>query len=109
MTFLQPYLLWGLPLVLVPVIIHLINRLRHKPQPWAAMMFLIAANRASTSHARLRQWLVLLFRVLAVLALVLFLSRPIAGGWLAARRIGRCHPWGGDGFDPVPARSCSSR
>ena len=64
MTFLQPYLLWGLPLVLVPVIIHLINRLRHKPQPWAAMMFLIAANRASTSHARLRQWLVLLFRVL---------------------------------------------
>lgn len=24
------------------------------------------------------------------------------GGWLALKRIGRCHPWGGDGFDPVP-------
>ena len=24
------------------------------------------------------------------------------GGWLAARRIGRCHPWGGHGVDPVP-------
>ncbi|MSU27660.1 MAG: hypothetical protein CK546_00915 [Pedosphaera sp.] len=82
MTFLQPFLLWGLPLVLVPVVIHLINRLRHKPQPWAAMMFLLQATRASTSHAKLRQWLVLLFRTLAILALLLFIARPLAGGWL---------------------------
>lgn len=26
----------------------------------------------------------------------------LAGCWLAARRLLRCHPWGGDGFDPVP-------
>lgn len=24
------------------------------------------------------------------------------GGWLATRRICRCHPWGGHGVDPVP-------
>ena len=24
------------------------------------------------------------------------------GGWLTLKRIGRCHPWGGHGHDPVP-------
>ena len=81
MTFLQPIILWGLPLALVPVIIHLLNRMRYRSVNWAAMMFLLRQNRASTRYAKLRQLLILACRVLAVAALVLAIARPLAGSW----------------------------
>lgn len=27
---------------------------------------------------------------------------PIKGLWLTVKRLSRCHPWGGSGYDPVP-------
>ena len=82
MSFLQPWLLLGLPLVALPIIIHLINQRRFQTVRWGAMMFLLAANRMSRGYARIRQWLIMAFRMAAIAALIFAISRPMASGWL---------------------------
>src|SRR5688572_3061456 len=89
MSFLQPFLLVALPLVGLPILIHLINQRRFQTIRWAAMMFLLAANRMSRGYARLRQWLILLFRMLAIAGLIFAVSRPLATGWVGLAAGGR--------------------
>ena len=84
MGFLQPLALIALPLIGLPILIHLINQYRHRTIPWAAMMFLMSAKRMSKGMARLRHFLILLMRVLAVAALIFVVSRPLSGGWLGS-------------------------
>jgi hypothetical protein len=89
MSFLQPIMLWALPLAALPILIHLINQRRYQTTRWAAMMFLLAAHRMSRGYARLRQWLILLMRVLAVAGMIFVIGRPLASGWLGLAAGGR--------------------
>jgi hypothetical protein len=82
MSFLQPWLLIALPLFLIPLIIHLVNQWRYQTKQWGAMMFLLAANRMSRGYAKLRQWLILAMRMLAIAGLIFAIARPLASGWL---------------------------
>lgn len=81
MTFLEPLLLWSLPLALLPIIVHLLNLRRHKRVEWGAMRFLFEATQQRRGQTRLRHLLILLMRVLAVAALLFVICRPMAGRW----------------------------
>ena len=53
MSFLQPLLLAALPIAALPILIHLINQRRFQTIRWAAMIFLLAANRIDRKSTRL--------------------------------------------------------
>lgn len=82
MSFLQPIMLFALPLIALPIVIHLINQYRYRTIEWAAMYFLLTANKMSRGYARIRQWLILLLRTLAIAGLIFAISRPLASGWM---------------------------
>ena len=76
--FLHPQLaLAGGAAALIPVIIHLINRRRHRRVRWAAMGFLLAANRRSLRRIRFEHWTLLLIRMAVIVLLGLAVARPI--------------------------------
>lgn len=83
MTALSGMFLWLLPLALLPVMIHLLNRLRYQTVRWAAMMFLRTADRDASRRAKIRQWLILAARCLMLLLFLLALARPQSRGRLA--------------------------
>jgi hypothetical protein len=83
MSFLQPWMLAAIPLIAIPIVIHLVNQRRFQTVPWGAMRFLLEANRMSSGYTRLRQWLILAIRTLVILALILVAARPLTSGLLA--------------------------
>ena len=78
--FLYPALTLGFLFVAMPLLVHLINMLRHRRQRWAAMDFLLASYRKQKKWIRLRQLLLLLSRLAVATLLIALLCGWTGGG-----------------------------
>ncbi len=74
----------GTAAVSLPIIIHLLNRRRFRTVQWAAMDFLLEADRKNRRRVQLEHLILLLLRCLAVLLLGIMLARPFMPGMLAS-------------------------
>jgi len=95
-AFVTPGLAWaGAGAVAAPILIHLLARRRFKRIRWAAMDFLIDAERRNRRRIRMEEWILLALRCLAVFLLGLLVARPFitpsgfASAWGGSRRIER--------------------
>jgi hypothetical protein len=75
--FLYPLFLFGLAAASLPVLIHLLNRRRLKRIKFPAVRFILLSQKRISRSYRLRHWLLLALRTLAVLCLALLLANPI--------------------------------
>ncbi len=76
MSFLAPWMLFGLVLASAPIIIHLLNRRRFLRVDWAPMKYLKLTLKSNRRRLRLEQWLLLAVRTLLVVAVVLAVAEP---------------------------------
>lgn len=83
MSFLVPALLAGLLAVAIPIIVHLVQRERARVVAFPSLMFLRRIPNQSVKRRAIRNWPLLILRVLAVALLALAFARPLLTGGLA--------------------------
>lgn len=87
-------LLGGIGLLALPIIIHLLNKRKFRTLDWAAIEFLLEADKVNRRRIRIENLLLLLLRCVAILLIALLLARPFrpqtfAGGALQSVRFER--------------------
>ena len=80
MSFLNPLFLFGLLAAAIPVVIHLFTRRRPKEIRFPSLEFLSEVNQSEIRRLKLKQWLLLILRTLAIAALALAMARPALRG-----------------------------
>ncbi len=77
MTFLNPFFLFGLLAIAVPIALHLFDLQRPKKMIFTNVAFLREIIQQQSSARRLKHWLILLARILFIIFLVLAFAQPI--------------------------------
>ncbi len=76
-AFLSPNILWLLSLLILPIIVHLFNFRLYKTIHFNNVHLLKEIKKDKQSKNRLKQWLILLFRMLTISALVIAFAQPV--------------------------------
>jgi uncharacterized membrane protein len=76
MTFLNPAILFGLLAASIPILIHLLNLRKLKKIEFSTLIFLKELQKNKIRKIKIKQWLLLLLRVLLILFIVLAFARP---------------------------------
>ena len=76
MTFLNPFVLFGLAAAAVPVLLHLLNLRKLRTVEFSSVRFLKELQKTSMRRLRFRQILLLILRTLLIIAVVMAFSRP---------------------------------
>lgn len=76
-SFLNPWLLWALPLSLLPIVLHFFFRRPPKVIAFSDIRFLKKILEKYRPKKKLQEWLILLLRILSLACLFFFFSRPV--------------------------------
>ncbi len=82
MAFLNPLVLLGLAAAAIPILIHLFNFRKPRRVEFSSLAFLKELQKSTMRRVRIKQWLLLVLRTLAIACLVLAFARPtVQSGW----------------------------
>ena len=88
MTFLSPYAFWLLGALFIPIIIHILNRLKVRKVDYSSIVFIKKLESSSIYRLQLQKLFILVLRMLFIIALVLMFAKPVTKGfipgWLAS-------------------------
>ena len=88
MTFLSPSILWGMLAITIPIIIHLISLRHTRDTEFSTLRFIKSLKHETIRRLRIKQWLLVLLRTIAILCLILMFSRPLMTGTLTSKLAG---------------------